>query len=88
MFNGYLTKVNLGKDLLTHINLLLAVVVVVVMMVGATMPMPFCTAVVMLVMTMFVMTMFTMTMMFVMVMLFFLCWCIHICGFLALFKLQ
>lgn len=80
LFNGYLTKVNLGQDLLTHINLLLAVVVVVVVMM-ATMPMPFCTAVVMLVMTMFVMTMMT-------VMLFFLCWCIHICGFLALFKLQ
>ena len=87
LFNSYLTKVNLGQDLLTHINLLLAVVVVVVvvMMVGATMPMPFCTAVAMLVMTMFMMTM-----MFVMVMMFFLCWCwcIHICGFLALFKLQ
>lgn len=68
LLNGYLTKVNLGHDLLTHINLLLAVVVVV-MMVGATMPMPFCTAVVMLVMTMFAVTMFTMTMMFVMVML-------------------
>lgn len=67
MLNGYLTKVNLGHDLLTHINLLLAVVVV--MMVGATVPMPFCTAVVMLVMTMFAVTMFTMTMMFVMVML-------------------
>lgn len=81
LFNGYLTKVNLGQDLLTHINLLLAVVVVVVVVMMATMPMPFCTAVVMLVMTMFVMTMMT-------VMLFFLCWCIHICGFLALFKLQ
>lgn len=33
LFNGYLTKVNLGQDLLTHINLLLAVVVVMVRMV-------------------------------------------------------
>lgn len=80
LFNGYLTKVNLGQDLLTHINLLLAVVVVVVVivMVGATMP--FRTTV--------VMTVFMMILMIVMMRPFFLCWCIHICGFLALFKLQ
>lgn len=75
LFNGCLTKVNLGQDLLTHIDLLLAMVVVMVVVV--TMPMCFCTA---------VMTMFMMTMMIVMP--FFLCWCVHICGFLALFKLQ
>lgn len=87
MLNGYLTKVNLGQDLLTHINLLLAVVVMVmVRMVGATMP--FRTTVVMTVFMMTVMTVFMMIVMIVMVRPFFLCWCIHICGFLALFKLQ
>lgn len=83
LFNGYLTKVNLGQDLLTHINLLLAVVVVVVMvMVGATVPFRAT------VMTVFMMTAMTVFMVIGMMRPFFLRWCIHICGFLALFKLQ
>lgn len=76
--NGCLTKVNLGQDLLTQIDLLLAVVVMVMMVMMMPVPLH----------AVGVMPFMSITMMFLMVMLFSLCCCILFCGFLTLFKLQ